>query len=87
VREKKRRQTKKYKDWVKAYYLKNRDRILEQHRNVCRRAIIELRDWVIVGRYSQHKNKELRPLLKNNKELIEVMRLQTVIKKQIKERK
>lgn len=86
-REKKRRQTQKYKDWVKAYYKKNRDRILENHRNVCRRAVSELRDWVIVGRYSQHKNSHLRPILKGNKELIEVMRLKTILKQTIKGKK
>ena len=85
--EKKRRQTPEYKKWVKDYYEKNREHILELHRNVCKRAVVELRDWVIVKRYSQNKNKDLRPILKENKELIEVMRLQTKLKKEIRKKK
>lgn len=86
VRMKNRRDRPENKDYRKNYYRKNRHRILEQHRNVCKRAQIELRDWYVVCKLAQKKHKGIREEVKKDKELIEVKRLQITLKRLTNER-
>lgn len=67
------RQSETYKKYVQEYYKKNRPKILLQHKEVCRKAVIELRDWVVVSNLVGD-TPEIRPIIKNDKELIEFKR-------------
>lgn len=80
------RQKEESKERRKEYYYENHDKILKQHHNVCKRAQAELRDWYVVGKIAQKEHSAIREIVKNDKELIEIKRLQITLKRLTNER-
>lgn len=74
-----RRSTKEYREYVKKYYQKNRDKILLQHRNVCSRlnedARLKLKDSYIIGQLIS-KRKMKTATIKSDPDLIELKRIE-----------
>jgi hypothetical protein len=82
IRQKNKRQKPEYKEYVKLYYQKNRDKILEQHKPIARncsaRARKKLLDWYVKGCI---KPSDGNISIKEKKKQILITRLKRTIKK------
>lgn len=74
IRLREKRKTPEYKEYVKHYYQKNRDKIRAQHSLVCKRAASDLRDWYIVGSIVGKSKNPNRFVIKEASDLIELKR-------------